>query len=57
MLVWMKSSGPSMERSTCDSAAKLTTARGLVLGEQPGDQVDVADVALDEEVARVAAQG
>jgi hypothetical protein len=25
-LVWMKGSGESMERSTCDSAAKLTTA-------------------------------
>jgi hypothetical protein len=29
----------------------------LVLGEQPGDKIEIADVALDEEVARVAAQG
>ena len=29
MLVWMKTSGSSIERSTCVSAAKLIMARGL----------------------------
>jgi hypothetical protein len=40
-----------MERSTWDSAAKLTTASGTVLGEQAAHQVAIADVALDEDVA------
>jgi len=29
----------------------------LVLGKKPGDEIEVADVALDEAVARVATQG
>ena len=36
---------------------KIDDGARLVLGEQPGDEVEVADVALDEEVARVALQG
>ncbi len=51
----MKAAGPSIERSTCDSAAKLTTASDRVLGEQPGAQRAVADVALHEDVVRMAA--
>jgi hypothetical protein len=53
MLVWMKSSGPWMERSTWLSAAKLTMARGG--GASSADQ-RVADVALDEVVALVPSQ-
>ena len=33
---------------------KIDDGAGLVLGEQLGDEVEVADVALDEDVARVA---
>ena len=36
---------------------KVDDGARLVLGEQPGDEVEVADVALDEAVALVAAQG
>ena len=36
---------------------KIDDGAGLVLGEQPGDELEIADVALDEVVARVAAQG
>ena len=36
---------------------KIDDGARLVLGEQPGDEIEVADVALDEEVARVAVQG
>ena len=35
---------------------KIDDGAGLMLGKQLGDKVEVADVALDEEVARVAAQ-
>ncbi len=53
MLVWMKALASSIERSTWLSAAKLTTAVGLVLGEDPAHLVAVGDVALDEGQARV----
>ena len=36
---------------------KIDDGARLVLGKQPGDEIEVADVALDEEVARVAIQG
>jgi hypothetical protein len=51
MLVSMNSPGPWMERSTWLSAAKLTTARGSVLGQQAADQGAVANVALHPLVA------
>ena len=35
---------------------KIDHGAGLMLGEQFGDEVEVADVALDEEVARIATQ-
>ena len=36
---------------------KIDDGAGLVLGEQFGDEVEVADVALDEDVARITLQG
>ena len=36
---------------------KIDDGAGLVLGEELGDEVEVADVALDEDMARVALQG
>ena len=33
---------------------KIDDGARLVLGEQPGDEVEVADVAVDEDMARVA---
>jgi hypothetical protein len=56
ILVWMKSSGPWIERSTCDSAAKLMIARGWCGRQQAARQVAVADVAVHEEVPRVTGQ-
>ena len=47
-LVWMKALASSIERSTWLSAAKLTTAVGPLLGEQPAHRAAVGDVALDE---------
>ena len=35
---------------------KIDDGAGLVLGEQFGDEVEIADVTLDEEVARVTLQ-
>ena len=35
---------------------KIDDGAGLVLGEQFGDEVEIADVALDEDVARIALQ-
>ena len=54
-LVSTNAAGPSIERSTCDSAAKLTMARGRCSREQPADQRAVADVAPHEHVTRVVA--
>ena len=42
MFVSINALGPSMERSTCDSAAKLTTALGLYV-----DKVDVTSLRQD----------
>ena len=39
-----------MERSTCVSAAKLTTAEGTILGEQTVHQFPVPDPPLREDV-------
>jgi hypothetical protein len=44
----MKSRGPSIERSTCDSAAKFTTALGRKFAERARDGVSIGDVAVDE---------
>ena len=52
-LVWTNSAGPSMERSTWDSAAKLTMRRGPVLGEEARRQRSIADVAVHEDVSRI----
>jgi hypothetical protein len=54
--VWMNGSGESMERSTCDSAAKLTIGVDRVVGEELRDERGVADVAVGENVARVAGE-
>ena len=35
---------------------KIDDGAGLMLGEQLGDEVEIADVALDEDVARIASQ-
>ena len=35
---------------------KIDDGAGLVLGKQLGDEVEVADVALDKDVARIALQ-
>ena len=56
MLVWMKSSGPWIRRSTWDSAAKLRDRPRLVLGEQAGYQLAIADIAGDEGVPGVAVE-
>ena len=55
-MVRTNAAGPWMERSTCDSAAKWTTAPRTVLGEQAIHERPVADVAAREEVAGVAAE-
>ncbi len=50
----MKALASSIERSTWLSAAKLTTAVGPRLGEQPAHRAAVGDVPLDEFQAGVA---
>ena len=47
-LVRMKSSGPSMERSTCALGGKVDDGAELVFGEQSGNQAEVADIAADK---------
>jgi hypothetical protein len=49
----MNGSGESIERSTCDSAAKIHHGVDLVVGEQAGDEVRCRDVSLREDVARI----
>ena len=46
-------SGSKIERSTCDSAAKLTMRRYRASHERSLDGVRIADVAAQERIARI----
>jgi len=52
MLVLMNSPGPSIERSTCDSAARCNNRVGLERTQQFADLRPVADIALLKAIVR-----
>ena len=54
MLVWTKSAGPWIERSTWLSAAKLTMARGRCRSSNRATVFAVGDIAAHEDVPRLA---
>ena len=45
--------GAKMLRSTCDSAAKCTTASGFTVVEDAAQSFEIADIGLEEAVARI----
>ena len=53
MFVSMNGAAPSIDRSTCVSAARFSTARGPVLGEHTLHRRAIGDVRLDEGHARI----